>query len=233
MTLSEAMESRHTVRKFTDRALSPEIISLLETRIEAHNRANGLNMRLMTEDREAFGPLLRLVLAKGVRNYLVLAGPDVPGTGEALGYCGADVMLYAQTLGLNSWWVGGTYSRKGVKEAAGIRAGQTVLGVIAIGYGSTQGIPHKSKAMGQVSDYDGEAPAWFLRGVRGALLAPTALNRQAFHITGKDSNVMLEYEPGAFSQVDRGIVRYHFELGAGANHFQWIESIRRDEHGHN
>lgn len=223
MTISEAMERRHTVRKFTDRGLSPETISLLNARIDGHNREKGLRMQLMTGDREAFGPLLRLVFAKGVRNYIVLAGPDTPETGERLGYCGADVMLYAQTLGLNSWWVGGTFSRKGVKKRADIGTDEKMVGIIAVGYGATQGVPHRSKTPDEVSSYDGEAPEWFLNGVRAALLAPTALNRQAFHITGNGDHVHLEYETGTLSEVDLGIVRCHFESGAGTGHFQWTE----------
>lgn len=222
MTISEAMECRHTVRKYTGQPLSPESVSLLRARLDGHNREQGLRLRLVTDDDQAFGPLVKLVLAKGARNYVVLAGPDAPGAGEAIGYCGADVMLYAQTLGLNSWWVGGTFSRKGVKKAAGIGADEAVLGVIAVGYGAVQGTPHKSKSPDEVSHYDGEAPAWFDSGVRAALLAPTALNKQAFFIEGKANHVRIDCDNGIFSDVDRGIVRYHFEVGAGAENINWI-----------
>lgn len=88
------------------------------------NERRGLAMSLVTENTEAFGPALKLFFAKGVRNYLILAGPDRPGLDEAVGYCGADMMLFAQTLGLNSWWVGGTYSRKGVERNAAPGAGR-------------------------------------------------------------------------------------------------------------
>ena len=58
-------------------------------------------------------PLMRqsqLILAKGVRNYFILAGRAAPDLRERLGAAGADLMLFCQTLGLNTWWVGGTYS---------------------------------------------------------------------------------------------------------------------------
>ena len=108
MTMEEAMRSRHTVRRYTDRRLPREVLEPLEARVRRNNQEHGLAMSLVTENTEAFGPVWKLLLAKGVRNYVILAGGDRPGVDEAVGYCGADVMLYAQTLGLNSWWVGGT-----------------------------------------------------------------------------------------------------------------------------
>ena len=95
-----------------------------------------------------------------------------------VGYYGEQLMLLAQSLGLNSCWVGGTY--KVVNRAYNVDLGQKLAAVIALGYGATQGVPHRSKAPQAVAPgYDG-APEWFKRGVDAALLAPTALNQQKF-----------------------------------------------------
>lgn len=220
MTLEEAMRSRHTVRRYTNRKIPGDVLEQLRERIRRDNEEQGLAMSLVTENTEAFGPLLRLFLAKGVRNYVVLAGKDRPGLEEAVGYGGADVMLFAQTLGLNSWWVGGTFSRRGVRKSAGPEAGK-ILGVIAVGYGAEQGSPHKSKRPGDVASYGGDAPEWFARGVEAVLLAPTALNKQAFSIRGEGRRVSMTCDNGAFSGVDLGIGKYHFELGAGRENFDW------------
>lgn len=219
MPTPEAMRNRHTVRRYTERPLSEDVVSLLEGRAARLNREHATTIRLVTEDSRCFGVLTKLILAKGVRNYLVLAGDGTPSTNERLGWCGADLMLYAQELGLNTWWVSGTFSRKGAARAAGVSG--TVIGVIAVGYGATQGTPHTSKAPREVSSYAGAAPAWFTEGVEAALLAPTAMNRQAFHITGQGDEVALAYDHGACSDIDHGIVRYHFELGAGRKNFTW------------
>lgn len=56
-------------------------------------------MELKTEDSSAFNAVIKLVLAKGVRNFFIMAGKDAPDLDERLGYCGAGLMLYAQTLG--------------------------------------------------------------------------------------------------------------------------------------
>lgn len=220
MTLEEAMRTRHTVRRYTDRTLPGDVLEVLQERIRENNGKYGLAMILVTENTEAFGPALRLFLAKGVRNYLVLAGRDTPGLDENIGYCGADIMLFAQTLGLNSWWVGGTYSRKGVRRNAAPEA-EKILGLLALGYGATQGVPHKSKRAEEIAAYDGEAPEWFAKGTEALLLAPTALNKQAFTLRGEGRRISLTCDNGVFSGVDLGIGKYHFELGAGKENFEW------------
>lgn len=220
MTLEEAMRTRHTVRRYTDRKLPGDVLEGLRDRIRDNNEKYGLSMSLVTENTEAFGPALRLFLAKGVRNYLVLAGKDLPGLDEKIGYCGTDVMLFAQTLGLNSWWVGGTYSRKGVGRNAAPEA-EKILGLITLGYGASQGVPHKSKKPEDVAAYEGPAPEWFAKGTEALLLAPTALNKQAFTLRGEGRRVSLTCDNGIFSGVDLGIGKYHFELGAGKENFDW------------
>ena len=128
MTMTEAMERRHTVRRYTDQPLPPELAEKLRRRAEEHNERHCLAIRLMTDDTGAFNGLIRLFLAKGVKNFFILAGEDEPDLDRRLGYSGADLMLYAQTLGLNTWWVGGTFHRKKLSEQM---PGTKVIGVIA------------------------------------------------------------------------------------------------------
>lgn len=221
MTLKEAMEKRHTVRKYTDRPIPQEIVQKLTERIDRNNETYHLNMKLVTENTEALGAAVKLIMAKGVRNYIILAGSAAKSTEENLGYCGADIMLYAQTLGLNTWWIGGTFSRKGVKRNAGLKENEKIAGIIAVGYGATQGVPHKSKKPEEISSYEGTAPEWFTNGVCAVLLAPTALNRQAFTIAGKGDTVSMTCNNGGFSDIDLGIGKYHFEIGAGEEKVVW------------
>ena len=219
MTMVEAARERHTVRKFLDKPLPAEVVEALAQRVAEDNASHGTAIELRTDDESAFNAVLRAVLAKGAKNYFVLAGEDVPGLGERLGHAGSDLALFAQTLGLNTWWVGGTYSFKRIERAY---PGLSVAGgIIVVGYGATQGKPHRSKAAAEVSEYEGEAPEWFSKGVELALLAPTAINRQAFTLKGRGSEVSATYAPGALSEVDLGIVKHHFELGAGTDNFTW------------
>ena len=58
--------------------------------------------------------------------------------------------------------------------------------------------------------------------MEAALLAPTAMNRQNFYLTLEGNTVRLR-SGGACAAVNRGILKYQFELGAGTEHFQWGE----------
>lgn len=215
--MKQAMRQRHTVRKFASEPPSPELISQLNDRVRANNERLGLAISLKVGDESALPGALKLFFAKGVRNYFVLAGSDRPGLDEDLGYASADLMLFAQTLGLNTWWIGGTFSRKNVERAV---PGKKVIGIVAVGFGATLGVAHKSKTAPEVSSYEGPEPQWFADGVQAALLAPTALNKQCFRIAGAGNKVSISENGGAFSGADIGIVKYHFELGAG-NEFDW------------
>ena len=219
MTLEEAMRARHMVRRYTEKPLPEDVVAQLNQRIEENNQTHHLAIRLMLNDTNAYQGIVKLLLAKGVRNYFIMAGDDAPDLGERLGYAGADLMLFAQTLGLNTWWASGTFSRKNTTTAVG---DTKVLGVVAVGYGTTQGMQHKLKPASEVSAYEGVSPEWFTGGVEAALLAPTALNKLAFFVQGKGDEVKLTYKEGAFSGVDKGLVKYHFELGAGKGNFRWV-----------
>jgi hypothetical protein len=218
MTIKEAISVRHVVRKYVDKPIPAEILEKLNARIAENNSGYGLEMKLKIDDDKAFNAIIKMILAKGVRNYLILAASETPDAEVKLGYSGIDVALYAQTLGLNSWWVGSTFSRGAMEKESGSRM---VAGVIVIGYGATQGVPHKSKTAAMVSMYQGQAPVWFQEGVQAALLAPTAMNRQRFMINGKDNHVSMECNNGTYSDVDLGILKYHFEVGAGRDNFVW------------
>lgn len=219
MTFEEAMRARHMVRRYIEKPLPEDIVAQLNQRIEENNQTHHLAIRLMLNDTNAYQGIVKLLLAKGVKNYFIMAGDDAPDLGERLGYAGADLMLFAQTLGLNTWWASGTFSRKNTAAAVG---NKKVLGVVAVGYGASQGVQHKMKKATEVSAYEGIAPQWFSNGVAAALLAPTALNKQAFFVQGIGDKVNLTYKEGTFSGVDKGLVKYHFELGAGKGCFQWM-----------
>lgn len=220
MTIQEAMKERHMVRQYTDKAISSDIVELLNERIAENNQKYGLHLALVVGNSDGIGGMAKLLFSRTVNNYIVLAGTDTPGLDEKLGYCGTDLILYAQTLGLNTWWVGGMFNGKGALK--NLRAQNVrVNGVIAIGYGRTQGVPHKSKTAAEISEYNGDAPQWFIDGVSALLYAPTALNKQPYVVKGDGNRVSISAGDGHFSGIDLGIGKYHFEVGAGKENFEW------------
>ena len=216
MDLKEAITKRHTVRKFLDKPMQESDIKLIEARIDALNKQYGLSLKLVLNDKSGIAAGWKLV-AKNATNYIILAGENTEESREKIGYCSSDLMLYIQTLGLNTWWIGGMYSKK-VKRLV---PDAHMVGILVVGYGATQGKPHKSKNARDVSTYEGNPPQWFKQGVEAALLAPTAVNRQNFKIKGIDNKVTITYKKAPFDMEDLGIVKHHFQTAAGDINFKF------------
>jgi len=81
----------------------------------------------------------------------------------------------------------------------------------------------KSKSFEEVAVVNGDVPEWFKRGVEYALYAPTAMNQQKFKFYLDGNKVRLKYALAFYGNVDKGIVKYHFELGAGKENFFWVD----------
>ncbi len=220
MEILEAIQSRHAVRQYTDRPLPETVLTVLNKEVADCNAESGLHIQLVVNEPEAFqGGLAHYGKFSGVRNYLALVGPKGPELDEKLGYYGERLVLKAAQLGLDSCWVALTF-RKG-KCRCTVAPGEKLVCVIALGYGVTHGVSHQSKPMEALCRVDGEMPAWFCAGMEAALLAPTAVNQQKFRMTLDGSAVKVESTGGFYSKVDLGIVKYHFEIGAGTDHFTW------------
>lgn len=96
------MEKRHTVRKYLDKPLDMDLIGLLNDRIERNNCVYNLTFKLITNNSDGLSSLARLMSNNSVQNYIILAGKDNSDLDKKIGYCGADLILYAQSLGLNT-----------------------------------------------------------------------------------------------------------------------------------
>lgn len=229
MTLSEAIVSRHSVRRYKDTPLPESVLSALREKIEDINRNAGLHIQLVTDEPKAFSGIMSYGSFSGVRNYLVMAGAKSEELDEKIGYYGEQLVLLAQTLGLNSCWAGLSYSK--IPGTYELGQGEKIGCYIALGYGETQGKGHKIKKAEEVSNADGNTPEWFRRGIDAALLAPTAVNQQKFRIEylGPRDGALPEVSAKAtfsmvgYARMDLGIVKYHFEIGAGKENFIWAE----------
>lgn len=220
MDLKEAMQARHSVRQYKDQPLSVEVIAALQEEIAACNRESGLHIQLVTNESRAFdGFMAHYGKFSGVTSYLALIGKKGPELDEKCGYFGQRLVLKAQQLGLNTCWVAMSYTK--IKTAFTVDKGEKLCVVIALGYGATQGVPHKSRPFSEVAKADGQMPDWFKNGVEAALLAPTAMNQQRFLFTLSGDKMSVKAGRGFYTKLDLGIVKYHFELGAGKDRFAW------------
>lgn len=225
MTILEAIEARHSVRKYLDRAIEPEKTAVLNDCIRRCNTDGGLHIQLVTEEPKAFAAgLWKYGAFSGVRNYLVMAAHQGRQAEENIGYYGERIVLLAQTLGLNSCWVGLTYKK--IPGTFTLDEGETVHCVISLGYGANQGVQHPIRPLEKFYEVEGKsaAPDWFVAGMKAAILAPTAINQQKFKfILHADGSVEARslFSLAGYTGIDLGIVKYHFETAASPANFSW------------
>ena len=227
MTIQEAIEARHSVRKYIDKDIPANIIAALQDKIVECNKVGNLNIQLVLNETKAFTGMLSYGQFSGVKNYLVMVGKKERNLDERIGYYGEQIVLLAQTLGLNTCWVGISYRK--VPEAYNVGKDEKLACMIALGYGETQGVSHKIKSVQQVSNACDLTPAWFQKGVEAALLAPTAINQQKFsfeYMGMKDNRHIVKANKGfslvGYTQMDLGITKYNFEIGSSEQLINWL-----------
>ena len=253
MTLEEAIEARHSVRAYKEQPLAENAVKVLEEKIAVLNREGKLHIQLIQNEPKAFlGTMAKYGKFRNVGNYIVMAGQKAAikreksqacldssereqartkfkadDLDERVGYYGEQLVLLAQTLGLNTCWVGLSYSK--VPGTYVLDEGEKIACYIALGYGETQGVGHKIKTVNQVSNASDVTPTWFCKGVEAALLAPTAVNQQKFsfeYMGMKDGRHQVHAKKGfsmiGYTKMDLGIAKYHFEIGAGKENFEWV-----------
>ena len=219
MTELEAVKARHAVRSYTTKPLSAAKMDGMREAIEQCNRLGQLHIQLVTDDEGAFKSLIPLFgRFKNVKNYIALAGKKQDGFYEKCGYYGTRLMLKAQQAGLNSCWVTGSYNAKKCRVSLG--PDEELVGVIAVGYGAADGTQHKSKRMECLCKPCSDP--WFMDGMNAAVLAPTGFNKQNFFIEADGDTVSIRTKDHSpMAQMETGIVKYHFEIGAGKENFDW------------
>ena len=220
MDMITAMKERHSVRSYKNEPIADELLAVLQDEIDDCNREGNLHIQLITNEPKAFDSFMaHYGKFSGVTNYIALIGKKGPDLEEKCGYYGERLVLKAQSLGLNSCWVAMTYKK--IPGTFTLDAGEKLTVVIAIGYGKTNGVVHKSKAISAVSNVTANSPEWFKNGVEAALLAPTAMNQQKFTLTLNPNEGTAKAGMGFYAKTELGIVKYHFEIGANSSELHW------------
>ncbi|MGP1514503.1 MAG: nitroreductase family protein [Bacteroidales bacterium] len=213
MTRLEAISQRHSVRAYKDKEIEQNKIDILENEINKINKENNLHLQLIKNDPKAFNSVLaHYGKFSNIRSYIALIGKKSKDLDQKCGFYGESLVLLAQTIGLNTCWVGLTFKKN--KDCIKINKDEKLVCIIAVGYGQTNGVAHRIKKVEdickqQITDEN------ILNGLQMALLAPTAMNQQRFSVFVNGNDVEFKSKIGFFSKVDIGIVRYHFLLGSG------------------
>ncbi|MCR4840435.1 MAG: nitroreductase [Lachnospiraceae bacterium] len=214
MDIIRAINERHSVRNYLANRIEADKVELLKKKIEELNVAGNLNFQFKEDAGKTYNKLMNKFMGLGsAPSVIACVGKDDGNLDQRVGYYGEQLVLYAQQLGLNTCWAG-TFNRENIGAEVG--PGERLAISIAIGYGKDSGKPHRSKDISQISESEKGRPDWFEKGVQAALLAPTAINQQKFKIKLKaDETVEFTDLGGVLSQIDLGIVKYHFEAGSG------------------
>ena len=213
MSEIDAIKERHSVRNYEAKKIEADKVEKIRAKIEELNKEGNLHLQFMEDAGKTYNKLFNKVAGLGsAPSVIACVGIDDETLEQRVGYYGEKLVLFIQELGLNTCWAG-TFNQKNIGAEVGNN--EKLVISIAVGYGKDKGKPHKSKSLEQIIEAKGDRPYWFNKGVDMALLAPTAINQQKFTIRlNEDESVDFVDKGGIFSQVDLGIVRCHFEIGA-------------------
>lgn len=209
MDILELMKGRHSVRQYKNQAIELAKREAINALINDVNAKSKLSIQAFYDEPKCFNSFMaHYGKFENVENYIAIVGNK--NEQEKAGYYGEKIVLKCQELGLNTCWVGMTHG----KSKSEIKRGQKLLVIISLGYGETQGVPHKSKSIAELGKAD-QSTEWFDRGMEAVSLAPTAVNQQKFLFELKNGNVTAKNLGGLYSNMDLGIAKYHFEAATG------------------
>lgn len=209
MDILELMKERHSVRQYKNQAIELAKREAINALINDVNAKSKLSIQAFYDEPKCFNSFMaHYGKFENVENYIAIVGNK--NEQEKAGYYGEKIVLKCQELGLNTCWVGMTHG----KSKAEIKRGQKLLVIISLGYGETQGVPHKSKSIAELGKAD-QSTEWFGRGIEAVSLAPTVVNQQKFLFELKNGNVTAKNLGGFYSNMDLGIAKYHFEAATG------------------
>lgn len=209
MDILEIMKNRHSVRQYKDQVIEESKRAELNSLIKEVNKESGMSIQTFYDEPKCFDSFMaHYGKFVNVKNYIAIVGKK--NEQEKAGYYGEKIVLKCQEMGLNTCWVAMTHG----KSQAEIKKGQKLLIIISLGYGETQGVPHKSKSVNELGHADKDTK-WFKKGMEAVSLAPTAINQQKFLFELKDGIVTAKSLGGFYSTIDLGIAKYHFEAVTG------------------
>ena len=226
MDLRTAVMERTSRRKYELDPIDEELRQQLEVAVSECNKASGLNIKVRIDDGEAFSPAKSYGMLSGASNYFaMICKKDDPD-----GYFGESLVLLLTRLGLGSCWIGGTYD----KDLCHVDVADDEVFRLAVVFGFVKSkvsikekaiiktVKRNSKEIKDMLSAYGTPPNWVVDGVRYAVKAPSAQNRQPvkFYCDGEDVNARVRGDK-EFDMVDLGIAKLHFEIGAGSGSWEF------------
>ena len=214
MDTLDIIKQRRSIRVYNDAVIEPAKRQLLCEYIAHCNAQSGLNMQIVFDEANCLNSLpARYTDFSGATNYIVCIGKNTDDLFEKTGFYGEQIVLYAQSIGLNTCWVGSTYVRSLCRVIP--KKGEKLVCIISIGYSDENTAQRSSRSFSEISNCTDSSPQWFKNGVEAALLAPVSARKPDIYFTLKGDEVLCHYGSGQFAKVDMGIAKCHFSAVSG------------------
>ena len=244
--ISEIIKNRHSVRSYNSEILGEELKSKLEEYAANIKGPFAAKLRLEVLDsldlEEGAGSKFGTYgIIKGAKTFIAAATQKEEHSMEQLGYCLEKLMLYAESLGLGTCWMGGTFKRSQFAELIKLKEDEIMPAITPIGYpAEKRGFVEKVMRRMAGSDnrkpwselfFEGsfdkplkkEAAGQYAEVLEMVRLAPSASNKQPWRILkqGNEYHIYLQETKGYanalgfnMQKIDIGIAMCHFEMTA-------------------
>ena len=236
--IAEAVRRRRSVRTFDGRALGAEDAEKLGNFMRRIENPYEIPVEFKLLDTKKDG--LSSPVIAGTEQYVGAKVKRMPHAEEAFGYSFEMLVLYAQTLGVGTTWIGGTMDRAAFERAMALEADEMMPCVSPLGYPAAKmSLRETMMRKGVKADARAEFGEVFLDGEGGPLtaeragalaeplelvrLAPSAVNKQPWrvvvagndaHFYEKKTRGYVSDATGDLQKADLGIALCHFALGA-------------------
>lgn len=237
--IQELVRNRRSVRTFDGREVSAEDLEKLTSFMSKTD--NPYEIPIEFKLLNAKEQKLPCPVVSGTNLYVGAKAKRVPHTEEAVGYSMEKLVLYAQSLGIGTVWIGGTMDRAAFERAMELGGDEIMPCVSPLGYPAKKlsvkeslmrkGVKADSRLAFEELFFDGsfdvqltEKKAGGLAGVLETVRwAPSAVNKQPWRVVVKENaaHFYLKRNKGFISEavgdmqkIDLGIALCHFALAA-------------------
>ena len=240
--IAELIRMRRSVRTYDGRALDESIKEQLLSFANAIHNPFNVPVKFKFLDAKKDG--LTCPVVSGTDLYVGGKIENVPNASVAFGYSFEEFVLYAQSLGLGTVWLGGTMNRSAFEQAMELGENEMMPCATPIGYTAKKmsiretmmrkAIKADERLPFEELFFDGsfdtpltkEKAGEFAEPLEMVRLAPSAVNKQPWHVVVADhtAHFYLKRSKG-FSRegkldmqmIDMGIALCHFALTAKEN----------------
>ncbi len=242
ISVAELIMTRRSVRTFSEQPVSEEIRQKITDYLAKLTNPFQVKVafKLMQSDAAVNAAKLGTYgVIKGAKDFFGAAVKDGDFALEALGYEFEQLILYIESLGLGTCWLGGTFNRSEFAQEMALESDERLVAISPFGFEADKR-SFTEKMMRRLSKGDSrndwsalffdqnfavpltpEAAGDFASALEMVRLAPSASNKQPWRII-KDKQTFHFFEQKApgYSQtfaydiqrVDMGIAACHFEL---------------------